>query len=55
MKLIKQTTRLYQEDSSDKIALIQSFANFVNMVNPEKGAEFKEQVKRIKEKYLRRQ
>jgi hypothetical protein len=55
MKLIKQTTRLYQEDGSDKIASIQGFANFINMVTPEKGAEFKEQVKRIKEKYLRRQ
>jgi len=55
MKLIKQTTRLYQEGSSDKIASIQGFANFVNMVNPEKNAELKEQVKRLKEKYSRRQ
>lgn len=29
---------------------ITGFADFVAMVNPEKGAEFQEQVKRIKEK-----
>ncbi|MBD3558659.1 RNA-directed DNA polymerase, partial [Planktothrix sp. FACHB-1355] len=38
-------------NSSDLIASIQGFANFVAMVNPELGAEFKEQVKRIREKY----
>lgn len=37
--------------SSDLIASIQGFANFVAMVNPELGAEFKEQVRRIREKY----
>lgn len=35
----------------DAIASIQGYANFVAMVNPEKGAEFQEQVQRIKEKY----
>jgi retron-type reverse transcriptase len=41
-------------NSSDVMASIQGFANFVAMVNPEKGAEFQEQVQRIKEKYMRR-
>ena len=41
-------------NSSDVMASIQGFANFVAMVNPEKGAEFQEQVQRIKEKYVRR-
>ena len=41
-------------NSSDVMASIQGFANFVAMVNPEKGAEFQEQVQRIKEKYGRR-
>jgi RNA-directed DNA polymerase len=40
--------------SKNLISAITGFANFVVMVNPEKGAEFKEQVRRIKEKYLRR-
>jgi RNA-directed DNA polymerase len=35
-------------NSEDAIASIQGFANFVAMVNPEKGAEFLEQVNRIK-------
>jgi retron-type reverse transcriptase len=35
-------------NSEDVIASIQGFANFVAMVNPEKGAEFLEQVNRIK-------
>ena len=42
-------------NSSDVMASIQGFANFVAMVNPEKGAQFQEQVQRIKEKYRRRQ
>jgi hypothetical protein len=41
-------------NSSDVMASIQGFANFVAMVNPEKGAEFLEQVQRIKDKYVRR-
>jgi hypothetical protein len=39
---------------SDVMASIQGFANFVAMVNPEKGAEFQEQIRQIKEKYVRR-
>ena len=38
-------------NSHDVIASIQGYANFVAMVNPEKGAEFQEQVQRIKERY----
>ncbi|MCP2727510.1 reverse transcriptase family protein [Limnofasciculus baicalensis] len=38
-------------NSDDAIASIQGYANFVAMVNPEKGAEFQEQVQRIKEQY----
>ncbi|MBW4575052.1 MAG: reverse transcriptase family protein [Aphanothece sp. CMT-3BRIN-NPC111] len=38
-------------NSSDIIASIQGFANFVAMVNPQKGAEFQEQVRRIRDKY----
>jgi hypothetical protein len=41
-------------NSSDVMASIQGFANFVAMVNPEKGTQFLEQVRRIKEKYGRR-
>ena len=37
--------------SSDVIAAISGFANFVAMVNPEKGTEFLQQVQRIKKKY----
>ena len=40
-------------NSSNVMAAIQGFANFVAMVNPEKGAEFQEQVRRIKDKYRR--
>lgn len=40
--------------SQDIIAAIEGFANFVFMVNPEKGAKFIEQINRIKEKYLRK-
>ncbi|HBB32848.1 MAG TPA: RNA-dependent DNA polymerase [Cyanobacteria bacterium UBA8803] len=38
-------------NSSDIMAAIQGYANFVAMVNPQKGAEFQEQVQRIREKY----
>jgi retron-type reverse transcriptase len=41
-------------NSDDLIASIQGFANFVAMVNPEKGAKFQEQVRRIKDKYKRK-
>ncbi|MFB2923946.1 reverse transcriptase domain-containing protein [Aerosakkonema funiforme] len=37
--------------SNDLIASIQGFANFVYMVNPEKGAKLQEQVRRIKDQY----
>ena len=40
--------------SEDIIASIEGFANFVLMVNPEKGAKFKEQIDGIKEKYGRK-
>lgn len=40
-------------NSTDVIASIQGFANFVAMVNPKKGAEFQEQVRRIRDKYRR--
>ena len=40
--------------SPDVMVSIQGFANFVAMVNPEKGAQFQEQVQRLKEKYARR-
>ena len=38
-------------NSDDVMASIQGYANFVAMVNPEKGAEFQQQVQRIKEQY----
>jgi len=38
-------------NSTNIITAIQGFANFVAMVNPEKGTEFKQQVQRIKNKY----
>lgn len=38
-------------NSSDVMASIQGFANLVAMVNPEKGAEFQEQIRRIRDKY----
>jgi RNA-directed DNA polymerase len=41
-------------NSPDIIAAIQGFANFVAMVNPQKGAEFQKQVQSIKKKYLHR-
>jgi RNA-directed DNA polymerase len=37
--------------SQDVIASIQGYANFVFMVNPEKGAEFQQRVRSIVEKY----
>ncbi len=40
--------------SEDIIASIEGFANFVSMVNSEKGAKFKEQIDRIKKKYGRK-
>ncbi|HCQ23530.1 MAG: hypothetical protein LW814_06580 [Anabaena sp. CoA2_C59] len=40
--------------SQDIIAAIEGFANFVAMVNPEKGGKFIEQIHRIKEKYVRK-
>jgi len=41
----------YWGHSGNLLASIQGFANYVAMVNPEKGAEFKAQIQRIKEKY----
>ncbi|MGL5808178.1 MAG: reverse transcriptase domain-containing protein [Xenococcaceae cyanobacterium] len=38
-------------NSGNLISSIQGYANFVAMVNPEKGAEFLEHILRIKEKY----
>ncbi|MEB3179992.1 MAG: reverse transcriptase family protein [Nostocaceae cyanobacterium] len=40
-------------NSSNLIASIQGFANFVAMVNPQKGGEFQQQVERIKQKYCK--
>lgn len=40
-------------NSTNLLAAITGFANFVTMVNPEKGKEFQKQVKRIKKKYAR--
>lgn len=40
-------------NSTDLLSAITGYANFVAMVNPEKGKEFQKQVKRIKTKYLR--
>jgi len=39
--------------SGNLLASIQGFANYVAMINPEKGAEFQVQIERIKEKYGR--
>jgi RNA-directed DNA polymerase len=39
--------------STDLIASIQGFANFVAMINPEIGSKFQEQVRRIQVKYKR--
>ena len=41
--------------SHDIIASLQGFANFIHMINPEKGAKFQEQVRGIKEEYGRGQ
>lgn len=40
-------------NSTDLLSAITGYANFVAMVNPEKGNVFQKQVKRIKTKYLR--
>jgi len=37
-------------NSTNTLATIEGYANFVAMVNPEKGAKFQAQIKRIKEK-----
>lgn len=42
-----------QWGSSDVMSAIQGFASFVTMVNPEKGAKLQEQVRRIRDKYVR--
>jgi hypothetical protein len=42
-------------NSPDTLAAIRGFANFVAMVNPEKGAQFLAQVQRIAEKYQQHQ
>jgi hypothetical protein len=39
-------------NSDTLLASLQGFANFVAMVNPQKGAEFLEQIQRIKEKFM---
>lgn len=39
-------------NSPNLLLSIQGFANFVTMVNPQKGAAFQEQIKRIKAKWL---
>ncbi|BDA73405.1 RNA-directed DNA polymerase (Reverse transcriptase) [Calothrix sp. PCC 7716] len=44
----------YWGNSHDTLAAITGFANFVAMVNPEKGAEFQQQLQRIKNKYKRK-
>ena len=36
--------------SLQELATIQGFANFVTMVNPEKGTKLQEQVRQIKDK-----
>ena len=41
-------------NSTNLLAAITGFANFVTMVNSEKGREFQKQVKRIKKKYGRK-
>lgn len=38
-------------NSQNTLAAIQGFANFVSMVNPEKGAKFRKQIQLIKNKY----
>lgn len=41
-------------NSTNLIAAITGYANFVAMVNPEKGTYFQQQVKRIKNKYTKK-
>ncbi|BAZ08422.1 RNA-directed DNA polymerase [Calothrix sp. NIES-4071] len=41
-------------NSHDTLAAITGFANFVAMVNPQKGAEFQQQVQNIKKKHKRK-
>jgi retron-type reverse transcriptase len=40
-------------NSADVMASLQGYANFVAMVNPEKGTQFQEQIRRIRDKYRR--
>jgi hypothetical protein len=40
-------------NSADVMASLQGYANFVAMVNPQKGVEFQEQIRRIRDKYRR--
>ena len=37
--------------SSDLMGAIEGFANYVYMVNPDKGSQFLDQIKRIKQKH----
>jgi RNA-directed DNA polymerase len=39
-------------NSSNLMAAIQGYANFVTMVNPDKGAKFQAQIQRIRQKWL---
>ncbi|AFY55667.1 membrane-bound metallopeptidase [Rivularia sp. PCC 7116] len=41
-------------NSTNLLAAITGYANFVAMVNPQKGKEFQQQVKRIKSKYTKK-
>lgn len=39
-------------NASNLMAAIQGYANFVTMVNPDKGAKFQDQIQRIRQKWL---